>query len=94
MEIDILHNAIISIVISVVVFSVIKLVIARKLTNLKGAQKLLGLILLIIGATELVFLGTLFDLFTLAASVIASFGVAFALVTFALQNHLKNIEKD
>ena len=91
MEIDILHNAIISIVISVVVFSVIKLVIARKLTNLKGAQKLLGLILLIIGVIEIVFLGTLFDLFTLAASVIASFGVAFALVSFALQNHLKNI---
>ena len=33
----------------------------------------------------------LFDLYTIAASVIASVGVAFALVSFALQNHLKNM---
>ena len=40
---------------------------------------------------ELAFLGVLFDLYTIAASVIASVGVAFALVSFALQNHLKNM---
>ena len=44
----------------------------------------------IIFGIELAYLGLLFDLYTLAASVIASIGVAFALVSFALQNHLKN----
>ena len=91
MEINILYNAIISIIISITVFSGIKLVVARKLSNLKGAQKLVGLISFIIVIIQLVYLGVLFDLFTLAASVIASFGVAFALISFALQNHLKNI---
>ena len=91
MEIGILYNAIISIVLSISAFSIIKLVISRKLSNLKGSQKLLGLISFIIGVIELIYLGALFDLFTLAASVIASLGVAFALVSFALQNHLKNI---
>ena len=91
MEIDILYNAIISIIISITVFSVIKLVISRKLSNLRGSQKLVGLISFIIVIIQLVYLGVLFDLFTLAASVIASFGVAFALISFALQNHLKNI---
>jgi small-conductance mechanosensitive channel len=61
------------------------------LSNLKGTQKLLGLISVIIIGLELTFLGVLFDLFTIAASVIASAGVAFALVSFALQNHLKNM---
>lgn len=64
---------------------------SRKLADLKGTQKLLGLISVIIIGLELVFLGMLFDLFTIAASVIASAGVAFALVSFALQNHLKNM---
>ncbi|MDH3793776.1 MAG: mechanosensitive ion channel family protein [Nitrosopumilus sp.] len=64
---------------------------SSKLANLKGTQKLLGLISIIIIGLELTFLGVLFDLFTIAASVIASVGVAFALVSFALQNHLKNI---
>ena len=91
MEINILYNAIVSIVLSIGVFSVIKLVMAKKLSNLKGTQKLLGLISVIIVVFELVYLGVLFDLFTLAASVVASLGVAFALVSFALQNHLKNI---
>ena len=64
---------------------------SRKLSNLKSTQKLLGLISVIIIGLELTFLGVLFDLFTIAASVIASAGVAFALVSFALQNHLKNM---
>ena len=68
-----------------------KFLMSRKLSNLKGTQKLLGLISIIIIGLELTFLGVLFDLFTIAASVIASAGVAFALVSFALQNHLKNM---
>jgi len=91
MELGIILGAVISIIISITVFLVIKFLISRRLTNLEGTQKLLGLFSVIIIGLELTFLGVLFDLFTLAASVIASAGVAFALVTFALQNHLKNI---
>jgi len=91
MELEIILAAVISIIISITVFLVIKFLISRRLTNLEGTQKLLGLFSVIIIGLELTFLGVLFDLFTLAASVIASAGVAFALVTFALQNHLKNI---
>ena len=64
---------------------------SSKLANLKGIQKLLGLASVIIVGIELAFLGRLFDLYTIAASVIASVGVAFVLVSFALQNHLKNM---
>ncbi|WP_316504317.1 mechanosensitive ion channel domain-containing protein [Nitrosopumilus sp.] len=91
MEADIIYKAIISIVISIIIFAVIKMLMSSKLANLKGTQKLLGLISVIIVGIELAFLGILFDLFTIAASVIASVGVAFALVSFALQNHLKNM---
>ena len=86
-----MYSAIISIVISVAIFSIVKLLMSSKLANLKGTQKLLGLISIIIVGIELAFLGVLFDLYTLAASVIASLGVAFALITFALQSHLKNM---
>ena len=64
---------------------------SSKLANLKGIRKLLGLASVIIVGIELAFLGRLFDLYTIAASVIASVGVAFTLVSFALQNHLKNM---
>lgn len=91
MEFDIISKAIVSIAISIAVFLGTKFFISRRLSELQGIQKLLGLISVIIIGFELTFLGVLFDLFTLAASVIASVGVAFALVSFALQNHLKNI---
>ena len=91
METDVIYYAIISIVISATFFMMVKFFMSRKLADLKGTQKLLGLISVIIIGLELVFLGMLFDLFTIAASVIASAGVAFALVSFALQNHLKNM---
>ena len=91
METDTIYYAIISIVISAVMFMAVKFSMSRKLADLQGTQKLLGLISVIIIGFELVFLGILFDLFIIAASVIASVGVAFALVSFALQNHLKNM---
>ena len=91
MELNTAYHAILSIVISVSVFAVTKYLMSSKLSDLKGTQKLLGLISIIIIGIEMTYLGVLFDLFTLAASVIASLGVAFALITFALQNHLKNI---
>ena len=86
-----MYGAIVSIIISIAIFGTVKLLMSTKLADLKGTKKLLGLISVIIIGIELAFLGLLFDLFTIAASVIASVGVAFALVSFALQNHLKNM---
>ena len=91
MEITEVTYAVISIAVAVSVFAITKYLTSTKLSDLKGTQKLLGLISVIIIGVELTYLGVLFDLFTLASSVIASLGVAFALITFALQNHLKNI---
>lgn len=82
---------IISILVSTGVFVLIRTIIRVKLKKLQGTQKLLGLILIIIIGIESTYLGLQFDLFTLAASIIASLGVAFALISFALQNHLKNM---
>ena len=91
METNTIYYAIISTMVSATFFIMVKFFMSHKLHNLKGTQKLLGLISVIIIGLELAFLGVLFDLFTIAASVIASVGVAFALVSFALQNHLKNM---
>lgn len=91
MELNQIYYAIASIIISITLFVVMKSLMSKKLGDLKGVQKLVGLISVIIFGINLVYLGLLFDLFTLAASVVASIGVAFALVSFALQNHLKNI---
>ena len=83
--------AVISVVISGGFFLFVRYILGRKLAELKGTPKLLGLISIIIISFELVYLATLFDLFRVAADLIASIGVAFALVSFALQNHLKNM---
>ena len=91
MEFNTAYYAVLSIAISVSIFAIAKYLVSSKLSDLKGTQKLLGLISIIIIGIEMTYLGVLVDLFTLAASAIASLGVAFALITFALQNHLKNI---
>lgn len=80
-----------SIIISVILLLVAKIIFKKKLTNLRGTQKLFGLISLVIIIIEAAYLGLVFDIFQAVSGVIASIGVAFALVTFALQSHLKNI---
>ncbi len=81
----------ISIVISIIILLVTKILLKTRLTNLTGTKKLLGLISIVVFVVEGAYLGLTFGLFQAASEVIASIGVAFALVTFALQNHLKNI---
>ena len=90
-NIDNIIYGIISIFITIGVFVLVRTVIKVKLGKLQGTQKLLGLVLLVLVGIESTYLGLQFDLFTLAASIIASLGVAFALISFALQNHLKNM---
>lgn len=83
--------AIISIFISVGLCFIAKFVIQSKLPNLKGSSKLLGIIFLVIITLEAGYLGIDLGWFNVAAEVIATIGVGFFLVTFAIQNHLKNI---
>jgi small-conductance mechanosensitive channel len=83
--------AIISVAISIGLFIIAKVVIQSKLPNLKGSSKLLGIIFLIIITLEAGYLGIDLGWFNVATEVIATIGVGFFLVTFAIQNHLKNI---
>jgi len=83
--------AIISVFISVGLFFIAKFVIQSKLPNLKGSSKLLGIISLVIITLEAGYLGIDLGWFNVATEVIATIGVGFFLVTFAIQNHLKNI---
>ena len=68
----------------------IRAVIKIKLKRLKGTQKMLRLVGIGLIVCEIVFLGLNFDLFRVATEIIASVGVAFALVVWSLQNNLKN----
>lgn len=81
---------IISVFISAGIFLAIRYTIHTRLKNLKGTQKLLGLISIGIIVSELIYFGISFELFKIALEFIASVGVAFALVVWALQNNLKN----
>jgi len=83
--------AIISVLISIGLFFIAKFVIESKLSDLKGSSKLLGLISLVIIILEAGYLGIELGWFEAATEVIATIGVGFFLVTFAIQNHLKNI---
>jgi len=83
--------AIISVVISICLFFIAKFVIQSKLPDLQGSSKLLGIIFLVIITLEAGYLGIDLGWFNVATEVIASIGVGFFLVTFAIQSHLKNI---
>jgi len=83
--------AIISVLISIGLFCIAKFVIQSKLPGLKGSSKLLGLISVVIIILESGYLGIDLGLFEVATEVIATIGVGFFLLTFAIQNHLKNI---
>jgi len=83
--------AIISVFISIGLIFIAKFVIQSKLPDLKGSSKLLGIITLVIITLEAGYLGIDLGWFNVATEVIATIGVGFFLVTFAIQNHLKNI---
>lgn len=83
--------AILSIAVTAALFTASHLIFKIKLHGLQGSYKLLRLISIAIIISELVYLGDVLGLFELAVEVIASIGVAFALITLALQVHLKNV---
>jgi len=83
--------AIISIVISAGVFFGVTNILKKFFSGLKGISKLTGLISAGIVAIEILYIGTSFDIFSLAIETIIAVGGAFWLLLIALQNHLKNI---
>ena len=83
--------AIISILITIGLILTAKFVIQSKLPDLKDSSKLLGVITVVIITLEIGYLGIDLGWFDVATEVITSIGVGFFLVTFAIQNHLKNI---
>jgi len=83
--------AVISVLISIGLVLIAKFVIQSKLSDLKGSSKLLGIIFLVIITLEAGYLGIDLGWFNVATEVIATIGVGFFLITFAIQNHLKNI---
>ena len=83
--------AIISIVISAGIFFGVTNILKRFFSGLKGIHKLTGLISVGIVAVEILYIGTSFDVFSLAIEAIIAVGGAFWLLLIALQNHLKNV---
>lgn len=82
--------AVLSLVITVVLYVVSRQVINKKLQDLQGSDKLLGMILILITIGELFYLGTFFGLFDVALEMITSIGAAAVVIGIALQNQLKN----
>jgi small-conductance mechanosensitive channel len=88
---DQLFVAIVSLVVALVFFVTGRIIIQRKLRDLKGSQKILGMITIGIIVGEFMFLGTSLGLFMLAIEVMASIGVGFGLIVIALQNYVKSM---
>lgn len=82
--------AVLSLVVTVVLYMVSRQVINKKLQDLQGSDKLLGMILILITLGELFYLGTFFGLFDVALEMITSIGAAAVVIGIALQNQLKN----
>jgi small-conductance mechanosensitive channel len=82
---------VLSVVISVGLFFLAKTIVQKKLGDLKGSSKLLGLILVAIGAGEIFYLGINFGMFTLAVEIIAYLGIGIWIILIPFQSHLKNM---
>lgn len=80
-----------SVAISIFAFFVARYVIRAKFGDLKGTEKLLGLITAGIVLTETVYIGTTFMLFSFALELITSIGVGMVIFGIAFQHQLKNI---
>ena len=82
---------ILSILISAAVFLIIQFMIKKRMRDLNGSQKLLGIASIIIVISEIAYLGTSLGLFEFALEIITSIGVGMVLLGIALQHQLKNI---
>lgn len=76
--------------ITIILYFLTRQIINKKLQDLQGSDKLLGLILIFIILGEIIYLGTHFGLFDMALELITSIGAAAVVIGIALQNQLKN----
>ena len=80
----------ISLVIVVAVFFIVRLIINHKLKDLHGNQKILCVSVILIVFGELTYLGLSYGLFDFALELVASIGVGMIVLGISFQNTLKN----
>jgi len=85
------HYMLLSVVIAVTLFFIARYAIRKKMHNLTGTQKLLGIVSILIIISEIAYLGTTLGLFEFALEIITSIGVGMVIFGIALQHQLKNI---
>jgi len=80
-----------SIIISTILFFIVRFIINKKVDHESGAQKLLGIASLLIVIAEFIYVGRSLGLFEFALEIITSVGVGMVIFGIALQHQLKNI---
>jgi len=85
------YYMLLSVVIAVTLFFIARYTIRKKMHNLTGTQKLLGIVSILIIISEIAYLGTSLGLFEFALEIITSIGVGMVIFGIALQHQLKNI---
>ena len=78
-------------IISLGLFVVTKVIIQKRLGELKGSSKLLGLISVGIASGEILYLGINFGIFNLAIEFIAYLGIGLWIILIPFQTYLKNL---
>lgn len=82
---------IISVFIAIGLFIVTKVIIQKRLGELKGSSKLTGLISVGIAGGEIIYLGINFGMFNLAIEFIAYLGIGLWIILIPFQTYLKNL---
>jgi small-conductance mechanosensitive channel len=85
------YYVLLSIIVAITLFFITRYVIRKKMHNLTGTQKLLGIVSILIIISEIAYLGTSLGLFEFALEIITSIGVGMVIFGIALQHQLKNI---
>ena len=80
----------ISLVITVSLFFISKVIVNHKLKELHGNHKILSITIILIVFGELLFLGLTYGLFDFALEIVASIGVGMVVLGISFQNTLKN----
>ena len=82
---------IISVFVAIGLFVATKIIIQRRLGELKGSSKLTGLISVGIAGGEIIYLGINFGIFNLAIEFIAYLGIGLWIILIPFQTYLKNL---
>ena len=83
-------NGIISIIITVAIIVITKIIDKTKFSELHGSQKILGIVALLTITGEMIYLSITYGLLEFALETITSVGVGIVLLGVAFQNKLKN----